>query len=94
MTEQTKVVHNEAENRFEIRSGDHLAVAEYDLEDDAIVFTHTIVPEELEGRGIAKELVRTGLEHARAKKLKVVPQCAFVASFIKRNPEYKELLRD
>jgi len=85
--------HNEDESQFETTVDGHLAYAAYDLEDpDRIVFTHTVVPDGLSGRGIAAELVKRGLQHARDRKLTVVPQCPYVASFIKRHPEYHDLL--
>jgi predicted GNAT family acetyltransferase len=86
------VRNNEQESRFETTVDGYTAIVAYDLEDpNRIVFTHTDVPKELAGRGIAQELVRTGLEHARAQKLTVVPQCAYVQSFLKRNPEFDDL---
>lgn len=88
-----EVRHNEADSRFETEVEGQTAFAEYDLEPGAIVFTHTIVPDELSGRGIAQALVRTALEYARQQKLAVVPQCAYVAAFIRRHPEYEKLVR-
>ena len=89
------VVHNEQERRFEISIDGHTAVAEYALEDpNRIVFTHTEVPDELSGRGIGGELAQRALDYAREKKLQVVPQCAFIASYIKRHPEYEDLAGD
>jgi uncharacterized protein len=85
--------HNEQESRFETTVEGKTAFAAYDLEEpNRIVFTHTIVPEELSGRGIANQLVKHGLEHAREKKLTVVPQCSFVAAYVSRHKEYEELL--
>ena len=85
--------HNEQQSQFEMTIDGYTGYAAYDLEDpDRIVFTHTVVPTELEGRGVASAIVKHALDHARAKGLKVVPQCAYVASFIKRHPEYEELV--
>jgi predicted GNAT family acetyltransferase len=85
--------HNEEESQFETTVDGHVAVAGYDLEEpNRIVFTHTNVPEALAGRGIAGEIVKFGLDHARDKKLTVVPQCSYVAAYIKRHPEYQDLL--
>jgi predicted GNAT family acetyltransferase len=84
--------HNESDSRFETTIEGSTAYAEYDLEPGGrIVFTHTIVPDALSGRGIANQLVKAGLEHARSQKLTVVPQCSFVQAFIKRHPEYEDL---
>lgn len=85
--------NNEQESQFETTVDGHKAIAAYDLEEpNRIVFTHTEVPESLSGRGIAAAIVKHGLEHARAKGLTVVPQCAYVAAYIKRNPEHQDLL--
>ena len=87
-------VEQDAESsRFAVRADGHLAVLEYQLFKDKIVFTHTEVPRELEGRGVGSSLARTGLEWARAHELRVVPICPFVAAYIARHPEYADLVR-
>jgi predicted GNAT family acetyltransferase len=85
--------HNAEQSQFETTVDGKVAYAEYDLEDPSrIVFTHTIVPDELSGRGIAAQLVQHGLEYARDNNLTVVPQCSYVAAFIRRHSEYQDLL--
>ncbi len=84
--------NNEIAHRFEMTIDGHTAFAAYDLEPSRIVLTHTNVPPELGGRGIANELAKTALGYAREHGLKVVPQCPFMAKFIDRNPEYQDLL--
>ena len=85
--------NNEEESRYETSVEGQMAFAEYDLEEpNRIVFTHTIVPQELSGRGIANALVKHALDDVRTRKLKVVPQCSFVEAFIKRHAEYQNLL--
>jgi uncharacterized protein len=86
------VRHNADQSRFEATVEGHLAVAEYVLEGEQMLFTHTLVPPELRGRGLAEKLVRAGLAEARAQQRRVVPACSYVAAFIARNPEFKELL--
>jgi predicted GNAT family acetyltransferase len=88
-----EVRNNEQESRFEVAVDGDVAVSEYHREGNTITFTHTIVPESMEGKGIAGAIVKAALEHARSEKLEVVPQCAFVASYIKRHPEYEDLVR-
>ena len=86
------VRHNPAEQRFERGSEDALAVAEYQREGNRVIFTHTFVPPEMRTQGLAASLARTALDWARAEKLKVVAECSYIASFIKRHPEYHDLL--
>jgi predicted GNAT family acetyltransferase len=83
---------NKAEHEFELVVDGHRAVAAYQLEDDTIVFTHTIVPKAIEGRGVASRLIRGALDQVRDRGLKVVPQCPFVAAYIKRHPDVQDLL--
>ena len=86
------VHHDEVQSRFVIEIDGHLAHADYTLEGDRIVFTHTFVPPELRGRGLAEHLMRAALAHASLHKLRVVPACSYVASFIERHQEFSDLL--
>ncbi len=91
---EVEVQHNEAASRFEAEVNGYLAVAEYIRAGEQIVFTHTEVPEELEGHGVASQLIRTALDHAREQNLEVVPNCQFVAAYIRRHPEYQPLVAE
>jgi predicted GNAT family acetyltransferase len=88
----TDVTHDEAARRFELEEEGATGFLTYMLQEGRIVFTHTIVPPELEGRGIGSRVVAAGLDHARAEGLKVVPQCSFVRGYIERHEEYRDLL--
>ena len=87
-----KVRHNEQERRFEVDLGDSRALAAYTLHEGSIVFTHTEVPEQHEGRGIGTLLIKAGLEYARAQDLQVVPSCPFFAAYMKKHAEVQDLL--
>lgn len=84
--------NNENESRYETTVDGHLAYSSYNRDDDRIVFTHTVVPDELSGRGIAGAIVKHALDDARSQSLRVVPACSYVAAYIKRHPEYQELV--
>ena len=85
---------NAERRRFEIDLGDSLAIAEYDLSNGTIRFTHTEVPQQHEGRGIGTALIRAGLDAARERGLKVIPICPFFAAYMKRHEEVQDLLDD
>ena len=87
-----EVTHDKDRRRFELEEDGATGFLTYRLRDGTIVFTHTIVPPELEGRGIGSRIVRAGLDHARAEGLKVVPQCSFVEGYIERHPDYSDLV--
>src|SRR5689334_1283932 len=86
------VNNNRQAQRYEVVVGDAVAMIEYGLVDRSIVFTHTEVPKELEGRGIAGKMAQTALEDARAHHLLVVPLCPYVAAYLRRHPEYQDLV--
>lgn len=85
------VVHDRGNRRFELALEGQKAVAEYEMEGDRMIFTHTWVPDELRGRGVAAELIRAALEFARREKKKAVPQCSYVEVYLKRHPEFADL---
>lgn len=87
-----KVRDNRAEQEFELDLDGHRAIAAYQREGNRIVFTHTVVPPEIEGRGVGSKLIRAALDSARDQGLAVVAQCQFVAAFIRKHPEYRDLL--
>lgn len=86
------VMDNKAQCRFELETGGEIAIAEYERDGDSMVFTHTVVPEEMEGHGLGSRLIKTALDTARIEGLSVVPQCAFVAAYIDAHPEYADLV--
>lgn len=87
-----QVIDNRAEQEFMLEVDGERAIAAYQLYGDEIVFTHTVVPPRIEGRGVASRLIRFALDSARDRGLKVVAQCQFVATYIDRHPGYRDLL--
>jgi predicted GNAT family acetyltransferase len=84
---------NPVKHRFEIDLGDGtLAIAEYNLLDGKIMFTHTEVPKAHEGQGIGSALIRHGLAYARQQGMQVIPICPFFAAYIQRHEEVQDLL--
>lgn len=86
------VTHNAEKHRFEAVAEGHLAIAEYNLIKGGILFTHTEVPAELEGRGIGSALIRAGLAYGRENKLQVTPICPFFAAYMKKHVETHDLV--
>lgn len=86
-----EIVDNREKHRYETSVPGGTAFAAYRIEDGKIVFTHTEVPEEAEGHGVGDALARFALDDVRARGLKVVPLCPFIAAWIERHPDYKAL---
>ncbi len=86
------VTDNPAQGRYELVVDGATAFAAYRVRDGELVFTHTEVPESLSGRGVGSALARGALDAARARGLPVVAQCTFIAGYIRKHPEYQDLL--
>ena len=83
-----EVVDNAAEQRFEIRvDGERAGAAYYSLHPGRIVFTHTEVRPEYEGKGVGSKLAGGALTLAKDRGLQVVAQCPFIAAYLKKHPE-------
>ena len=52
------------------------------------------MPEALSGQGVGSKLVRGVLDAVRAEGLKAVPRCEFVAAYVERHPEYRDMVAD
>lgn len=89
------VVENPPLDRFEARAPDGtvLGFAAYVRRPGVVVFTHTEVAEAAEGRGIGGRLAQGALDAVRASGQGVVPLCPFIRAWIRRHPDYRELVR-
>ena len=87
MANDAPVRHVPEQSRFEVEEGGAVCVLTYELEDDAVAFLHTVVPVELEGRGIGGRLAAEGVAWAAAQGKGVVPVCTFVKGWLERHPE-------
>lgn len=88
-----EVINNPAEKRFEVWVNGQLAKLDYYEDGKTIVMTHVGVPIEFRGQGLAALITKAGLDYARENSLRVVPICSYVASYIRRNPQYMELTK-
>ena len=91
--QQIVVTDNEAGSRFDIHVGDRLGgLAAYRTVGGTITFTHTEIKSEFEGQGLGGTLAKAALDSARDAGLTVVAQCPFIAEWIRRHPDYQDLL--
>jgi predicted GNAT family acetyltransferase len=86
------VVDNRARNRYELTVDGATAFVAYAREPGVITFIHTVVPEALAGRGVGSMLATHVLDDARANGEKVIPQCPFIAAYIRRHQQYQDLV--
>jgi len=92
--ERTPVVvrHDRVASRFVAEVDGRGSECVYRRQGDVLLMTHTEVPPALEGRGIAAALVAAALAWARQEGLRVHPLCSYVAVYMRRHPETRDLL--
>lgn len=87
------VVDNEDASRFEIQvDGQTVGFAEYRRTPEVVVYSHTEIADGVEGMGLGSVLAKAVLDDALNRHLAVKPMCPFIASWIKRHPEYLDVL--
>lgn len=84
---------NKEKSRFEVEIEGSTAFVEYKTEPDVLVLTHTEVPKELGGRGVASEMVEVVLLQAELRGYKIKPECGFIKSYIEKHPEWKSIVK-
>lgn len=95
MSDDLTFRHDTARRRYiGERAGTEIAFADVDpVGADALLIKHTEVPQAEEGKGYGSALVGSLLEYARAQGKKVIPVCPYAAAFIRKHPEYKDVVR-
>ncbi len=92
-TDAPVVADNPAASRYEVRVGGELAgFVVYRLRGSVISLIHTEVDPRFQGAGLAGRLARFSLDDARNRQLAVLPFCPYVLSWIKKHPEYTDLV--
>jgi predicted GNAT family acetyltransferase len=85
--------HEPQAGRFAADVGGKTAYLTYrELHGRILDLDHTFVPREHRGGGLASQLTVRALDYARERGYRVMPSCPFVAAYIERHPEHRDLL--
>jgi predicted GNAT family acetyltransferase len=79
--------HHAAERRFAVTQADGEAFLAYDADNTSATITHTFVPPEWRGRGVAEQLVRAFIDWARSEHRRIESRCGYATAFLARHPE-------
>ena len=89
------IADNTASHRYELTvDGALAAYAEYNTIKQGLLFTHTEVLPDHEGHGLGSQLARFALDDVRRQGVMAVPVCKFIAGYIRKHPEYLDLVPD
>ena len=83
---------NADRHQYELPVEDDVAVVTYNLSAPNLMITETLVPERLEGRGIASRLAKHVLADAKARELLILPVCPFFAAYLQKHPEHADVV--
>ncbi|MEO6064801.1 MAG: GNAT family N-acetyltransferase [Lysobacterales bacterium] len=83
----------ERATQFQTTVDGHEAHVDFERTQGTLVITHTVVPAEIGGRGVAAELVKSVFDAARRDGLMVSPVCSYAAGWLQKHPDYADLLR-
>lgn len=79
-------VHDNKEgSRFELAIDGHVAFLDYERVKGELRLLHTEVPTELQGRGLATQLIRHAIGTAKHEKRKVVSMCSAVDNYLAKH---------
>jgi len=95
MTDESavRVTDNGEAKRYEISVDGALAgFSTYRDQHGTRVVLHTEVFPEFEHRGLAGHLAQVLLDDIRARGMRIVPRCPFIARYIAEHPEYADLV--
>lgn len=89
-----QLIDNKERKRYQYQLEEGIALIEYIKTENKIYLTHTEVPKKYSGQGIASALAEDVLREVEKTGLKLVPLCPYIATYLKRHPEWKRLLDD
>ncbi|MDQ8027735.1 MAG: GNAT family N-acetyltransferase [Brevundimonas sp.] len=87
---EAEIRNNPDQNRYELTIDGQVAVVTYNLSPPNLMITETLVPQALEGQGIANRLAQYVIADARARELLLLPVCPFFSAYLKKHPEHAE----
>jgi predicted GNAT family acetyltransferase len=90
--EPLSIFNNSERQQFQVSVDGELASLEYRLYDGKLTLMHTEVPDKLSGHGIGSALAEFALNYARSNHIPVKVYCPFVQAYLKRHPEYTDLV--
>jgi hypothetical protein len=78
--------------RYEMDEQGQTSWADYRRDGDRLYIDHVESPPALRGTGAAGRLMAALSADARARNLRLTPICSYAAAWLRRSPEFRDLL--
>lgn len=83
------ILHEPQNSTFKLNVDGYLAYVTYIIKENKLDINHTIVPSQIEGRGIASQLVKAAYDYALEQGLHPTATCSYAVIWLQRHPEYQ-----
>lgn len=90
--ESIPLIKNDTAKRFEMEVEGHTAFINFGEYSNHLALVHTESPVALAGRGAGSAIVEKALHWSKDNGYTILPYCPFIFTFIKRHPEWKEIV--
>lgn len=91
--DELRVVDNAELNRYEVYVGSTLGgFTDYHAQPQLVTLMNTEIDPAFRGRGIGSRLVAGALDDVRRRGADVLPICPFVRAYLRRHPEYADIV--
>jgi len=84
--------NNRAQSRYEMEEQGLTSYADYRVQGDRMYLDYVFAPPPLRGTGAAGRLMAGLAADARAQGLKITPICGYAAAWLRRSPEFRDLV--
>lgn len=88
----TGITENTTQHRYEQAFGAEIVFVNFRREGDVVHLLHVEAPPALRGTGAAGQFMTALMAHLRDAGLKATPVCSYAVSWLRRHPEYQDLV--
>ena len=88
-----EVIDNTKQSQYDVlMDGRVVGFATYRRDAGRVLLPHAEVRPEVGGQGVGSALAKGALDDVRRQGLRAVPSCSFILDYVRRHPEYQDLI--
>ncbi len=89
-----EMIENSALQRYEMVFGDAVVFVTVRRAGQVVQLLHVEAPPALRGTGAAGQFMAALMAHLRGQGLKAYPVCPYAVTWLRRHPEYQDVVAD
>jgi uncharacterized protein len=87
MSNESTIINNESNHRFEMPVADDMAYIQYSISGDLLSLYFIFVPVASRGKGLSGIIIQYALDYAKEHHLKIKILCPFITRYLASHPE-------